>query len=53
MNRKAKQLKLYRTSFANPHGLGNVLNYSSASDILILSGHASENREFKKIMNTT
>ena len=41
MNKKARELKMFRTSFANPHGLGNVLNYSTASDMLILSGHAT------------
>lgn len=34
MNKTAKDLKLYRTSYANPHGLANALNYSSAKDML-------------------
>lgn len=34
MNKLAKVLKLNRTCFANPHGLTNSLNLSTAQDIL-------------------
>ena len=43
---------MYRTNFANPHGLANVLNFSTASDMMILSKYACSNRDFKRIMNT-
>lgn len=43
---------MYRTSFANPHGLANVLNFSTASDMLTLSRYACANPSFRKIMNT-
>ena len=37
MNLFAKELGLKNTNFANPHGLPNQLNLSSANDIFILS----------------
>lgn len=52
MNKQAKELKMYRTSFANPHGLANILNFSTARDILELTKYACANKEFRKIMNT-
>ncbi len=52
MNRKAKELKMSKTNFANPHGLGNVLNVSTARDMMILSRYAVENIEFRKVMST-
>lgn len=52
MNKLAKQLRLFKTSFANPHGLTNSLNLSTAQDMLELSKHASEKKEFMKIVNS-
>jgi D-alanyl-D-alanine carboxypeptidase len=43
---------MYRTSFANPHGLANVLNFSTAKDMLELCKYACGNKDFRKIMNT-
>lgn len=40
-----------KTSFTNPHGLANVLNVSSAKDLLILSRYSYENPLFRKIIN--
>lgn len=34
---------MFKTSFANPHGLANVLNFSTALDVLILSRYVCEN----------
>jgi D-alanyl-D-alanine carboxypeptidase len=34
MNKLAKELKMRRTTFVNPHGLANALNISSARDML-------------------
>jgi len=39
MNRAAKSLYLENTTFANPHGLINLDNKSTAKDIAILSYH--------------
>lgn len=52
MNKQAKELKMFRTSFANPHGLANILNFSTAKDMLELSKYALGNKEFRTIMNT-
>ena len=52
MNKLAKELKMYRTSFANPHGLSNVMNFSSAKDMIELSRYACLDKEFVAIMNT-
>lgn len=43
MNKKAKELKMLKTTFTNPHGLGNVLNVSTAKDMMILSRYAVQN----------
>ena len=43
---------MYKTSFANPHGLSNVLNFSTAKDMIELSKYACTNKDFVKIMNT-
>ena len=51
MNRKAKSLNMLKSNFANPHGLGNVLNVSTAKDIMILSRYAVDNEDFRKIMS--
>ena len=51
MNRKAKELQMGKTVFTNPHGLANLLNVSSARDILLLSRYAYANRTFRSIAN--
>ncbi len=43
---------MMKSNFANPHGLGNVLNVSTAKDMMILSRYAVENEDFRKIMST-
>ena len=37
MNKKAKELKMSKTNYANSHGLVNSNNKSSAYDVAILS----------------
>ncbi len=54
MNNYAKKLKLKNTNFANPHGLPNKSNLSSAFDIFILSSRLIRDypehlHRFKKI----
>jgi hypothetical protein len=44
MNRKAKELNMGKTVFTNPHGLANILNVSSARDMLTLCRHCYKNR---------
>ncbi len=43
---------MHKTNFANPHGLGNVLNVSTAKDMILLVRHAVENEGFRKVMST-
>jgi len=52
MNKKAKELNLTKTKFNNPHGLANILNVSSAKDIVNLSKYCYKNVMFREIMNT-
>lgn len=51
MNRKAKDLGMNKTVFTNPHGLANILNVSSAKDVLTLAIYATRNPHFSQIMN--
>ncbi len=53
MNNKAKELKMYNTTFENPHGLDDdTKNYSTAYDLALLIKYAMKNPEFIKITNT-
>lgn len=51
MNKKAKELKMSKTVFTNPHGLANISNISTAKDILALSKYCYGNKSFKQITN--
>lgn len=37
MNQKAKTLRMYKTRFANPHGLDHLNNYSCCEDVYLMS----------------
>lgn len=54
MNRKAKEIGMKNTVFANPHGLDEVTqNYSTAYDMAVLSSYAYKNYPlFRKISGT-
>jgi D-alanyl-D-alanine carboxypeptidase len=52
MNEQAKKLGLGETTFANPHGLANKLNKSTALDVAKLCAEALKNAQFRKIVNT-
>lgn len=52
MNKLAAELRMTKTLFANPHGLSNARNYSTARDMIELSRYACTNKDFVKIMNT-
>lgn len=52
MNDKAKKLELNDTNFANPTGLDDKNNYSTASDMAKLLKYGIENETFKKIITT-
>lgn len=51
MNKKAEQLELTYTKFSNPHGLQNAMNISTPKDIISMCLYATENKDFKEIMN--
>ena len=43
MNEKCTELKLFKTRFANPHGMDMLNNYSCCDDVVILSKEAIKN----------
>lgn len=52
MNQKAKKLGLKNTSFANPHGLDQEGQYSSAKDLALLAKYVMQKPEVANIVNT-
>ena len=53
MNQKAREIGMYNTHFANPHGLDDHEDhYSTAYDMAILMRYAMENKTFQKISGT-
>ena len=52
MNRTARRLGLTETSYANPIGLDDPDNYSSAHDLVKLASILIRNRLFARIVNT-
>nr|WP_276352281.1 D-alanyl-D-alanine carboxypeptidase family protein [Cohnella sp. YIM B05605] len=52
MNKKAEELGLSRSHFANPHGLDQEGHYMSANDLAKLSAYALRNPVFAKIVKT-
>jgi D-alanyl-D-alanine carboxypeptidase (penicillin-binding protein 5/6) len=51
MNRRAQQLKLTNTHYANPIGLDERGNYSSARDLVHLAAILRENRFFRTVVD--
>jgi D-alanyl-D-alanine carboxypeptidase len=52
MNKKAEELNLSNTHFANPHGLDDEAHYTTAYDLAVLSAYAMENPKFAEIVST-
>ena len=52
MNRRAAELGLADTHFANPHGLDDEGNYSTARDLARLAAAAMENETFRQVVST-
>ncbi len=52
MNRKANEIGMKNSSFANPHGLDNENHYSTAYDMALLTRYAMENEKFRTIVST-
>ncbi|MEN9406699.1 MAG: hypothetical protein RLZ12_983 [Bacillota bacterium] len=53
MNTKAAELGLANTHFANPHGLDDPKNYSTAMDLAKLTATALENEIFQEIVSSS
>ena len=49
MNINSEKMCLYNTSFANPTGLSNAKNYSTAKDMAILTSFCLKNHLIKDI----
>ena len=47
MNNLAKKIGLFKTNYANSHGLVNADNRSCAYDLAILCEHAMSNPKFR------
>ena len=52
MNRIAWEIGMGSSNFANPHGLANPSNYSTALDLCKLCTHAMKNPIFRTIVST-
>ena len=52
MNRRAAELGMDGTSFANPHGLDDKQHYSTARDMAVLMLHCMENPVFRELCGT-
>lgn len=52
MNKKAKELGLKNTSFANPHGLDTDSHYTTAYEMALIAKHAKTYDIIKEIVST-
>lgn len=52
MNKKARRINMNRTHFANPNGVPNPKNYSTAADLAKLVRYCMDNPQFAKIVST-
>jgi D-alanyl-D-alanine carboxypeptidase (penicillin-binding protein 5/6) len=52
MNRRAQQLGLTRTHYANPHGLDAPGHYTTAHDLAVLSAFALRNPTIKQVVSS-
>jgi D-alanyl-D-alanine carboxypeptidase len=51
MNNRAKDLRMLKTRFANPHGLDHINNYSCCEDIYLMCREAMQKEIFRKIVH--
>lgn len=52
MNATARKLGMNRTHWANPHGLSNLNNLSTAEDVAKLAMHCMKNNRFREVVAT-
>ncbi len=50
MNNKGKDLRMYKTRFANPHGLDHINNYSCCEDVYLMCKEAMNHAVFRKVV---
>ena len=50
MNAKAKGLRMYKTRFANPHGLDHINNYSCCEDVYLMCKEAMTHGVIRKVV---
>ena len=50
MNKKATELKMSKTKYANSHGLANEFNKSCCFDLALLCDYAMKNKIFGQIV---
>lgn len=53
VNQRAQKIGMTNSHFANPHGLNNPQNYSSADDLAKLCSYAMRNSKFRKVVHAT
>ena len=51
MNKKAREIGMEKTTYANSHGLVNFANKSCAFDLALLSEYAMKNEKFRAIVS--
>ena len=52
MNKRAAEIGLENTHFANPHGLSDPEHYTTARDLALLSAYAMSNETFRTVVST-
>jgi D-alanyl-D-alanine carboxypeptidase len=52
MNRLSWSIGMSCSNFANPHGLSNTSNYSTALDVCKLCSYSMRNQYFRRIVST-
>lgn len=52
MNKTARKIHMRNTNYANPHGLADKSNHSTARELAMLSNYGMKNELFRQIVNT-
>lgn len=52
MNKVSKTCKMINSNFANPHGLSNTNNYSTADDVCKLTIEVMKNQTFREVVGS-
>ena len=52
MNKTARRVGMKNSNYANPHGLADKANHSSALELAFLANYCMKNETFRQIVNT-